>query len=83
MDDARDFCAHGGQYPLTFGALRALAPGPIVLLNVRNLLLIALFVWVVIPERRRSLAPTDGVVALEGGDVREAPNESRPDSEHE
>jgi uncharacterized membrane protein len=39
-------------YPLTFPSLEKDEPYAVVLLNARNLLLIVMFVWVVIPARR-------------------------------
>ena len=48
-------------YPLNFASLLAMRPDPVLALNVRNVLLLVLFLWVVWP--RRSLAadaPPDG-----------------------
>lgn len=38
-------------YPVAFDALRAADPVIVALLNVRNLLLLALFLWLVVPRR--------------------------------
>jgi len=40
-------------YPLAFDALRASDPLIVALLNVRNLLLLVLFVWIIMPRRDR------------------------------
>lgn len=66
-------------YPLGFNGLVSLDPAMVFILNIRNAVLIGLFVWLVIPERRQSAAdvvdPVEGRVgrvdALERRDVGE------------
>ena len=58
-------------YPLNFSSLLELDPMMIALLNVRNLMLAVLFVWLVLPLRS------------EAGDVAEAANEAGSDPEYE
>lgn len=70
-------------YPLWFDALRAGVPIVVLVLNLRNLLMLALFVWLVFPRRERgSKASADHQIdaMLEKPPRRPAatPNISRP-----
>jgi hypothetical protein len=64
-------------YPIHFADLRAADPVAVAALNVRNLLLLVLFAWLVWPARRSR------AVASERGDVGEAPEHSGGDAERE
>jgi hypothetical protein len=46
------------EYPITFDALRAIDPFPVLIVNVRNAMLFALFVWVIVASQRRDVRET-------------------------
>jgi hypothetical protein len=61
------------EYPIYFDALRAVDPFPVLVVNVRNALLLALFAWILVDSQRRS----------ERGDVREASYKPGANAEYE
>jgi hypothetical protein len=61
------------EYPILFDALRAIDPFPVLVVNVRNAMLLALFLWIVSESFRGS----------ERRDVREPANEARGNAEYE
>jgi len=44
-------------YPIAFDGLRAGAPAVVAILNVRNLLLLVLFAWLILPRKERLAEP--------------------------
>ena len=62
------------EYPILFDALRAIDPFPVLVLNVRNAMLFALFIWILVDAERR----------LHRGEVRETSDEpgGNPEYEH-
>ena len=61
------------EYPILFDALRSIDPFPVLVVNVRNAMLLALFVWILVDSERRS----------ERGDVRETSEEPGSNAEYE
>lgn len=61
------------EYPILFDALRAKDPFPVLVVNVRNGMLLALFLWIVFESFRGS----------ERRDVREPSNKTRGNAEYE
>jgi len=51
-------------YPLVFDALREAHPTAVAVLNVRNALLLVLFIWLAIPRRRTAAVSDDHSVAM-------------------
>jgi hypothetical protein len=65
------------EYPILFDELRAIDPFPVLVVNVRNAMLFALFVWILIDSERRPERRS------ERGDVREASDKPRGNPEYE
>ncbi len=63
-------------YPMGWQTLMSAHQSTVVALNVRNLLLVVLLVWVIWPPRERG-------TASESGDVRDAANHPRADPEYQ
>lgn len=61
------------EYPILFDGLRAIDPFPVLVVNVRNAMLLALFVWVLVDSQRR----------LERGEVGETSDDPGGDAEYE
>jgi len=60
------------EYPLSFRSLVHLEAVPVIVVNIRNALLVAFFVWIVIPRRVTAWAAlASGAAGLKRGYVRD------------